>query len=52
MEIRNSVSLDNDKDVWNMVRMDWSPKLERLTLVNTLVSQFCPQYPDLEIKNR
>jgi hypothetical protein len=50
MIIKNSISLYNDKDVWNMVRMNWSPKLENLIFENTQVSQFCPQYPDLEIK--
>jgi hypothetical protein len=50
MIIKNSFSLNNDKDVWNMVRMDWSPKLENLSFENTLISQFCPQYPELEIK--
>ncbi len=33
-----------------MVRMDWSPKLENMVFENTLVSQFCPQYPGLEIR--
>jgi hypothetical protein len=49
MMIRNSQSLNNDRDVWNMVRMDWSPKLENLGFENTLVSKFCPQYPGLDI---
>jgi hypothetical protein len=51
MIIKNSSSLNNDKDVWNMVRMDWSPKLENLSFENTVVSKFCPQYPELEIEN-
>jgi len=50
MIIKDSNSLFNDKDVWNMVRMDWSPKLEKMVFENTLVSQFCPQYPGLEIR--
>ena len=50
MIIKDSNSLFNDKDVWNMVRMDWSPKLENMVFENTLVSQFCPQYPELEIR--
>jgi len=50
MIIKNSNSLFNDKDVWNMVRMDWSPKLEKMSFENTLVSKFCPQYPELEIR--
>ena len=32
-----------------MVRMNWFPKLDNLSFDNTLVSQFCPQYPGLEI---
>jgi hypothetical protein len=52
MIIKNSFSLYNDKDVWNMVRRIWSPKLENLSFENTLVSQFCPQYPELEIINK
>jgi hypothetical protein len=52
MLIRNSFSLNNEKDVWNMVRMLWSPKLENLSFENTFVSEFCPQYPELEIMNR
>jgi hypothetical protein len=51
MLIRNSVSVLNDKDVWNMVRMNWKPKLSNLTFENTKVSKFCPQYPQLEILN-
>ncbi len=52
MFIKNSFSLNNDKDVWNMVRKIWKPKLENLSFENTMVSQFCPQYPELEIKNK
>ena len=51
MIIKNSFSLNNDRDVWNMVRMDWSPMLENLSFENTVVSQFCPQYPELQIEN-
>jgi hypothetical protein len=50
MVVRNSVSLYNDKDIWNMVRMNWSPRTENLSFENTQVSKFCPQYPGLEIK--
>ena len=50
MHIKNSLSLFNDKDVWNMVRMTWSPNLANLSFENTMVSQFCPQYPGLPIK--
>jgi hypothetical protein len=49
MFIKNSQSLYNDKDVWNMVRQIWNPKLENLSFENTMVSKFCPQYPELEI---
>ena len=52
MLIRNSSSLNNDKDVWNMVRMTWSPKLKNLSFENTVVSKFCPQYPELGIMNK
>lgn len=48
MLIKNSFSLNNDKDVWNMVRMIWSPKIKNLSFENTLVSKFCPQYPELK----
>jgi len=51
MLIKNSFSLNNGKDVWNMVRMTWKPKIERLSFDNTIVSKLCPQYPQLEIKN-
>jgi hypothetical protein len=33
-----------------MVRMTWSPNLANLSFENTMVSQFCPQYPGLPIK--
>ena len=49
MLIKNSFSLYNDRDVWNMVRMTWSPKIEKMSFDNTRVSAKCPQYPGLEI---
>jgi hypothetical protein len=52
MLIKNSFSLNNDRDVWNMVRMNWRPKLENMTFENTFVSKFCPQYPGLKIKTK
>jgi polygalacturonase len=52
MLIKNSFSLNNDRDVWNMVRMNWSPKIENLTFENTFVSKFCQQYPGLRIENK
>jgi hypothetical protein len=52
MQIKNSVSLNNDRDVWNMVRMIWSPKLANLTFENTQVSKICQQYPLLPVKSQ
>jgi hypothetical protein len=49
MLIRNSFSLYNDRDVWNMVRKTWTPKIEKMSFENTRVSAKCPQYPLLEI---
>jgi hypothetical protein len=51
MYIKNSSSVHNDKDIWNMVRKIWSPRIENLNFENTTVSKFCPQYPGLEIIN-
>ena len=45
--IKNSFSLYNDRDVWNMVRMNWAPKLANMVFENTRVSEVCPQYPGL-----
>lgn len=47
MFVKDSYSLNNEKDVWNMVRMIWAPKLENMSFENTFVSHRCPQYPDL-----
>lgn len=47
MVIKNSFSLYNDRDVWNMVCMSWKPKLENMSFINTRVSKYCPQYPEL-----
>jgi hypothetical protein len=52
MLIKNSFSLFNDKDIWNMVRMNWSPKLDNMVFENTRVSTKCLQYPGLEIYNK
>ena len=49
MLIKNSFSLYNDRDVWNMVRMTWSPSIEKMSFDNTRVSAKCPQYPWLDI---
>ncbi len=51
MLIKNSRSLNNIKDVWNMVHNQWSPKLENLQFENVQVSSYVEQYPDLEIIN-
>lgn len=47
--VKNSLSLYNDRDIWNMIRMIWSPKLTNMTFENTVVSELCPQYPELEV---
>jgi hypothetical protein len=47
--IKNSFSLYNDRDVWNMVRMNWAPKLGNMAFENTRVSELCPQYPGLPL---
>lgn len=49
--IRNSMSLNNNRDVWNMVRMNWRPKLGNMNFEDTKVSEYCPQYPELEVLN-
>jgi hypothetical protein len=49
MLIKNSLSLGNDRDVWNMVRKTWSPEISNLSFENTKVSKFCPQYPQLPV---
>jgi hypothetical protein len=48
MSVKNSFSLYNDRDVWNMVRNTWSPKLQDLTFENTRISKPSSQYPELE----
>ncbi len=49
MYIRNSQSLYNGKDVWNMVRNLWAPRLENMHFENVQVSSFVEQYPELEV---
>jgi hypothetical protein len=49
MYIRNSQSLYNGKDVWNMVRNRWAPRLENMHFENVQISTYTEQYPDLEI---
>lgn len=47
--VNNSQSLNNSKDVWNMVRSHWSPKLDHMIFSNVQVSQQTDQYPGLEV---
>lgn len=47
MVVKNSRSTNNTRDVWNMVRSTWSPKIEYLQFENVSVSSFVDQYPDL-----
>ena len=49
MYIKNSVSLGNGKDVWNMVRSSWAPRLENMYFENVQISSYVEQYPDLEV---
>jgi len=49
MYIKNSFSLFNDRDVWNMIRKTWSPKLENIIFENTRISKYSSQYPELQI---
>jgi hypothetical protein len=51
MLIKNSASLFNIKDVWNMVHMSWSPKIENLQFDHVQVSSYVDQYPELQIIN-
>lgn len=47
--VSNSQSLYNGKDVWNMVRSQWAPKIENMHFQNTQVSAFVDQYPYLNV---
>jgi hypothetical protein len=50
--VKNSYSINNyDKDVWNMVRMIWQPKISNLSFINTKVTIPAKEYPDLIIIN-
>lgn len=50
--IKNSKSINNIyKDVWNMSRITWTPKLENMIFTDTYVSMQSEQYPNLEIMN-
>ena len=52
MLIKNSFSLYNDLDVWNMVHMTWSPKIENMSFENIWVSKYSAQYPELRIMQK
>ena len=46
--VSNTSSLNNyDKDVWNMVRLQWGPDIEKMHFENTIVSKPVPEYPEL-----
>lgn len=50
--VKNSYSIDSyDKDVWNMVRSIWEPKIGNLSFINTIISIPVKEYPDLIIMN-
>jgi len=50
--VKNSYSINNyDKDVWNMVRSIWQPKINNITFINTTVSKPVKEYPDLIVIN-
>ena len=49
MFITRSQSLYNEKDVWNMVRNLWAPRLDRMHFDNVQVSSYVAQYPGLEV---
>jgi hypothetical protein len=50
MTITNSFSINNDdKDVWNMVRTNWSADTAKMQFNNVTVSQFYEVYPELKI---
>ncbi len=50
MFVSNTFSINNlDKDVWNMVRSNWSPFIEKMHFENTTVSKPVPAYPGLNI---
>ena len=49
MEVTNSISRNNDRDVWNMQRKNWAPNLSKITFTNTFVSKKNEQYPLLPL---
>ena len=50
--INNTQSIHNiDKDIWNMSRACWCPRLENTILTNVQISIPSDQYPGLEVIN-
>lgn len=52
MNVANTRSVNNlNKDVWNMVRQLWLPKIDHLKFTNCEVSRPVEGYPELKIVN-
>lgn len=52
LTIKNSKSINNlEKDVWNMSRIIWAPKIDNMRFENTYVSKLSEQYPELKLIN-
>ncbi len=50
MDISNSRITNNfDKDIWNMSRACWCPRLDHMKFTNVQISIPTSQYPDLEV---
>jgi hypothetical protein len=50
MSVKNSISINNySEDIWNMLRENWSPDPEKITVENVRVSKKNPLYPELEL---
>lgn len=47
--VSNSYSINNDRDIWNMYRKDWRPKIDNMQFQNTFISKQSMQYPALQI---
>lgn len=45
--VKNSVSIFNELDIWNMVHQNWAPKILNIQFFNTKVSSQIPIYPEL-----
>lgn len=51
LRVKNSTIVNNfDKDIWNMVRASWSPYVDKMNFINTVVSIPDDNYPDLIIQ--